>query len=173
MIATLQARLIALGILLGGLLATFLWGHHVGARAVQTRWDAAKVAQAKVVAQASAHNAAQALTWIDQFRAIGATYEAASHAHAPTVADSVAAGIAGRSLRLRDAAACPGTVPAATVRSRAADAAATQALADRVQAAIAAVRAGDTADARERQLGAQVTGLQAILRAERAAPIAQ
>ena len=160
--------LLALVLMLGG---AWLWGHHVGATGVQTQWDAAKASQAAVAAQAEARNTTQALAWVNQFSAIGAKYEANSHAQAPAVADSVAAGVVDGTLRLRGEGECPavrtGAMPTATVRSRAADAAATQALADRVQTAIAAVRAGDEADARERQLGEQVRALQGVLRAER------
>jgi hypothetical protein len=58
-------------------------------------------------------------------------------------------------------------VSEASARSRAADAASTQALTDRVTAAIEIVSIGDAADARERQLSAQIVALQEVLKAER------
>jgi len=164
----------ALGLVLALLVGGWYYGHcryDAGAASVRAQWDAAKVAQSAVVAGAQADNAAQSTTWINQFAAAGAAYEATTHAQAPAVADSVAAGVRDGTVRLRGEGECPavraGAVSAATARSRAADAAATQALVDRVQAAVAAVRAGDEADARERQLDAQVVGLQEILSAER------
>jgi hypothetical protein len=161
----ITVALVALLVALGG---SWVWGHHVGAAGVQARWDAAKTDQAQVVAHAETHNAAQSTAWINQFSAINAKYEADSHAQAPAIAETVAAGVAAGTLRLRDGThVCPGAVSAATARSRAADAAATQALADRTQTAIAAVRAGDEADRRESRLDAQVMALQAVLRAER------
>lgn len=173
MLATLQAKLIAVAAVLTLLAGGLLWfGAHergIGAAAVQARWDEAKSVQAQAVAKAEADATNRITTMRNQFDALSAKYEAATHAQAPSIADSVAAGVRDGTVRLRDAGVCPGgdQVHAVTARSRAADAAATQALADRVQAAIAAVRAGDEADARERLLGAQVIALQAVLKAER------
>lgn len=146
-------------------------GEVVGAARVQAAFDAYKAEQtAAALAATSAARGAESAQR-GAFDVIAANYEATIHAQTFPLADSLAAGIADGSLRLRNDATCPaapaGDLSAATARSRAADAAATQALADRAAAAIAAVRAGDAADARERQLGAQVTALQAILRAER------
>ncbi len=170
MFAGLYAKLIGAFMAMTLLAGLFLWGHCVGAGGVQAKWDAAKLAQstAVVIAQSAADTKYDVQQ--TKFSALGATYEATTHAQVPAVADSIAAGITGGTVQLRDKPAlCPtrGTVSAATASSRAADAAATQALADRVANSIAAVRAGDAADARERQLDAQVIGLQAILAAER------
>lgn len=133
-----------------------------GAASVQAQWDDA-------THQAQAKSAQQSLDWLTHFNTIAARYEDAIHAPQRAVADSVAAGVRIGALRLRDVPpeSCPGRVSDATASSRAADAAATQALADRVQAAIEIVRIGDEADAREHQLDAQIIGLQDTLKAER------
>lgn len=173
MLTGLYAKLIAAAAVLALLAGGLLWfGAHeraIGAAGVQARWDEAKSVQAQAVAKAEADATNRVTTMRNQFDALSAKYEAATHAQAPSIADSIAAGVRDGSVRLRDAGVCAGgdQVSAATARSRAADAAATQALADRTTAAIAAIRAGDEADARERQLGAQVIGLQGVLRAER------
>jgi len=169
MLAGLYAKLAAIAFAALILLGLFLWGHHAGASNVQAKWNASNLAQARAIADAQLQADVEAETMRNSFNALSSSYEAAVHAKHPTVADSVAAGVDTGTVQLRDAAMCAGggSVSAATARSRAADAAATQALADRVQAAIAAVRAGDEADARERQLGAQVIGLQGVLAAER------
>lgn len=174
MFAGLTAKLIAVGAVLALLVGGLVWfGSHerdIGAAGVQAQWDADKAMQSAAATEAQAKNAAQALDWTRQFAAISSKFETTTHAQAPSIADTVAADVDAGRLRLRDGAdVCPGGGAAAraTARSPAADAAATQALADRVQAAIAAVRAGDEADARERLLGAQVMALQAVLKAER------
>lgn len=172
MFTGLYARLIAFAALALLVVAGVgYYGHtryRAGQTAVQAKWDASQVAQQQAVAKAQAQNDIVSAAMRDEFNALSAKYEAAIHAQVPAVADSVSAGVSAGTIRLRDSAAsCPGVVSDATTRSRAADAAATQAIADRVQAAITAVRAGDEADARERQLGAQVIGLQAVLAAER------
>ncbi|MBT2142697.1 MULTISPECIES: hypothetical protein [unclassified Rhodanobacter] len=173
MLASIEAKLIALAaVILLLVVGVSYYGHtryRAGQTAVQAKWDASQVAQQQAVAKAQAQNDIASAAMRDEFNALSAKYEAAVHAKAPAVADSVAAGVAGGSLRLRNAGMCPGAgqVSAATARSRAADAAATQALVDRVAAAIRIVRIGDAADARELQLRAQVTGLQAVLAAER------
>lgn len=151
-------------------LALFFWGDHHGAAGVQARWDAAKAVQTAAAANQRASAAQQTLNWTEQFQTIANRYQESAHETPPVVADAVASAIAAGALRLRDQpAACPAgaTVSVATARSRAVDAAATQALADRVANSIAAVRAGSDADARERQLGQQVIALQAILATER------
>lgn len=164
----LYGALAALLLMCGGFWYAHHAGYESGRAAVQAQWDTAKAAQAKVVGQAETHNAAQATAWINQFSTINAKYEADSHAQAPAIAETVAAGVADGTLRLRDGTdVCPGDVSAATARSRAADAVATQALSDRVATAVEIVRIGDAADARERELDAQVIGLQAVLKAER------
>jgi hypothetical protein len=168
MLTGLYAKLIGLGLTLAALVGLFAWGHHVGAVGVQKRWDAAKTGQAVVAERATVAHLAQALDWNQRFATIATHYEATSHAPTPAVADSVAAAAAAGTLRLRDRTdVCPRGVPAATAAARATDAAATAALAQRVTDSIAAIRVGDAADARERQLDEQVTALQALLRAER------
>lgn len=174
MLSSLYAKLIAAAAVLALLAGGLLWfGSHergIGAAGVQAKWDEAKLAQASVVANARAANAAQALDWTKQFSAIDSHYEAASHAQIPAIADSVAAGVHDGSVRLRDGSGCPvrpDTVPAATARARVADAAAAAAATQRLADSVAAVRVGDAADAREHQLGQQVIALQAVLTAER------
>ena len=131
--------------------------------AVEAQHVAELTAKASEAARAAEHGQAQA------FESIATDYiQATTHAH-PSLAGALPAAVAAGTVRLQND--CPEThsssLSEAAARSRAADAAATQALANRVQAAIAAVQAGDEADARERQLGAQIRGLQAVLRAER------
>ncbi|NII73922.1 hypothetical protein FHW84_002495 [Dyella sp. SG562] len=174
MLASLEAKLIAIGLVLAALAGGFIWYGHTryeaGAASVQAKWDIDKSAQDEAVGKASAASVARFNSLTSQFNQLSAKYEEMTHDPMPAVADSVSAGVRNGTLGLRGEVECPvhsGTVDAATARSRAADAAATQALADRVQAAIAAVRAGDEADQRERQLGQQVVALQGILRAER------
>jgi hypothetical protein len=169
MMASIYMKLAGAGlilVLLGGL---FLWGDHHGAARVQAKWDAQKVVDAAAVAKAETNNALQTTAWQNAFNGQEVTYAKVLQTPAPTVAPTVSAAVTAGALRLRYSAVCPssGDVSAATARSRTADAVATQALADRVTAAIAAVRAGDAADARERQLDAQVTALQGVLIAER------
>ena len=169
MLTGLYAKLIGLGLTLAALAGLFLWGHHAGAASVQARWDAAKVAQGAAVDRQAAKSAVQTLDWAHQFQTINSHYEGSAHEPTPAVADSVASAAAAGTVRLRDDAnRCTGPVSVTAARSRAADAAATQSLADRTAAAIQIVRIGDAADARERQLGEQVKALQAIVRAERA-----
>jgi len=173
MLATIESKLIAAAVLLLALATAVIWfaGHErsIGAAGVQAKWDAAKASQSVLAVNASESARATENRQVNDFAGIASGYlQATTHAY-PSLADALPAAVAGGIVQLRDD--CPATpgrgVPEATARSRAADAAATQALADRVQAAIAAVRAGDEADARERQLGAQVIGLQDVLAAER------
>lgn len=168
---TLCAKLIGAGLLLAALTALCVYCHHLGAASVQAKWDAAIAAQAVTDAEASEAARAAEHAQAGDFAGIAANYlQATSHAY-PSLADALPVAVDAGAVQLRDACAEAVTsrgVPEAVARSRAADAAATQALADRVAHSIAAVRAGDEADARERQLDAQVTSLQAILSAERA-----
>lgn len=171
MLTGLYTKLIGLGLILAALAGLFLWGHHVGAANVQTRWDAAKTAQIAAVDRQAAVSVLQSATWLHQFDTIATHYEASAHETAPAVADSVSAAVRAGTLRLsgeRASDRCLGQVSDITARSRAIDAAATQALADRTAAAIRIIRIGDAADARERQLREQLTALQDVLRAERA-----
>lgn len=144
-----------------------------GAASVQAAWDAQKLQDAGAVARAQAQNDVRSRLEIGVFSAVAQKYEDTLHAQPPSVADSAAAGVAAGTLRLRDDVACsagPGAVSEATARSRSADAAATQALADRVRTGIEMVRLGDAADERERQLDAQILALQGVLTAERSQP---
>jgi hypothetical protein len=169
MMASIYAKLAAGALLLGACLGLFLWGHHVGATGVQAKWDAQKAVDAIAVAKVEAKNAATAKSQQDQFNALEAKYEQSQKVALPSIADATSASITGGTLELRDITVCPGSgnVTTATAASRAADAAATQALADRVTTAIQIVRLGDTSDARERQLDDQIAGLQGLLNAER------
>ena len=171
--STLEFRIVAWLAVLALLASALLWAHHKGAADVQAQWDAAKAVQAAQAAVAEQQKQAADDTQREAFNALAAKYEAATHAQTPTVADPTAVAVNGGALRLRDevepAAVCarPADMSDITARSRALDAAATQALADRTANSIAAVRAGDDADRRERQLGEQITILQALLRSER------
>lgn len=169
MMASIYAKLIGAGVLVAFCLGLFLYGHHVGADSVQAKWNAQKQVDAVAVAKVEEANAITAKSQQDQFNSLEAKYEQSQKVTFPAVADTVSAGIAGGTLKLRDSAVCPssGNVTQATAASRAADAAATQALADRTTAAIQIIRVGDASDARERQLDDQITGLQGLLKAER------
>lgn len=140
------------------------WLHHAGYASGKADCEAA---QAVTAGQAVASARAIEHQQTTDFAGIGADYLQATTHDYPSIADTLPAAVAAGTVRLRDDCPASRDVSAASARSRAADAAATQALADRVEAAVAAVRTGDEADARERQLGAQVTALQAVLRAER------
>lgn len=98
-------------------------------------------------------------------------YETLLHQQGPSIATATSTAVAAGSLILRDAGTqtCPrrGTGDSATAAARAADAAATQALADRTKAAIEIISIGDEADKREHDLDAQIVGLQAIVMADR------
>lgn len=169
MIPGLYAKLAAIVLAALVLLGLFLWGHHVGAAAVQAKWDKATAGQTVAAVKASEAARTTETAQATDFAGIASGYlQATTHAY-PSIADALPAAVDAGAVRLRDNCPSPtgGGVSEATARSRAADAAATQALADRVENSISAVRAGDEADARERQLGAQVIGLQAVLTAER------
>lgn len=79
----------------------------------------------------------------------------------PSIADALPATVATGTVRLRNDCPAGDTRAADTAASRAAGEAATAALANRVQTAIDAVRIGDEADKRERDLREQVIALQA------------
>jgi len=168
MMASIYAKLAGVLLILALFAGTFLWGDHHGTAKVQAQWDAAKVVQQVAVAKAEAASAAQAKAQQESFNTLEAKYETAIQP-APLLSAALPAALAAGTLQLRDPTVCPsrGDVSAATAASRAADAAATQALADRATNSIAAVRIGDAADARERQLDAQIVGLQGLLKAER------
>lgn len=170
MINSIYAKLAVLAVVLALLIVLFLWGHHVGRADVQSKWDVAKAAQSVAAVVASEAARATENRQSSDFSGIENTYlQATTHAY-PSIADALPAAVGAGALRLRNDCPAGGgaDVSAVTASARAADAAATAALAQRVADSIAAVRAGDAADDRERQLGAQVTALQAVLRAERA-----
>ncbi len=173
MFTGLQVKLIAAVVLLIAMAGAIAWfGAHergIGAAKVQARWDAVSKAQATVAAKADVAARVKEHRQATDFAGIASSYLQATTHDYPSVANTLPAAVAAGAVQLRDN--CPATrggdVPGASAASRERDAAATQALADRVEAAVAAVRAGEQADARERQLGAQVTALQALLNAER------
>lgn len=157
-------------VVLFALLSTsFAVGHHQGAKAVQAKWDVATAGSNVVATKASESARVTEQQQSNDFSGIETGYlQATTHAY-PTIGASIPAAFDAGTVQLRDRCPSPagGSVSKATAASRAADAASTQAIADRVENSIAAVRAGDAADARERQLDQQVTALQALLLAER------
>lgn len=169
MMASIYAKLIGAGIIVAFCLGLFLYGHHVGTDSVKAKWNAQKLVDAAAVAKVEAANAITAKSHQDQFNALEAKYEQSQKVVFPSVADVVSSGVAGGTLRLRDSTVCPssGNVTATTAASRAADAAATAAIAQRVTDSISAIRVGDAADKREAVLDAQIIGLQGLLQAER------
>lgn len=138
------------------------WLHHSG-YASGVAHEATIVAQrdAKAAAEAQKREAAMR----DAYNALAQRYEQ-DKAHAQADHDRAIADLRDGAVKLQDKWTCP-SLPAVTVASRERDAAATQALADRTAAAIRIVQLGYDADKREAELGAQVTALQGILRAER------
>lgn len=129
--------------------------------------DNGKVTAAKVQAQ----NAKDKAALQSKYDSVEQNYELLLQQQGPSIATATSTAVASGTLVLRDAGTqtCPSSNQGsdATAASRAADAAATQALADRVTTAIQIVRIGDAADTRERQLDAQIVGLQAIINADR------
>ncbi|QEE24512.1 hypothetical protein CS053_08710 [Rhodanobacter glycinis] len=174
MFGTLTAKLITWGVVGVLITAGLLYFHHSaylkGEAHVQAQWDAIKASQAAVAIAASEKARSTEQAQANDFAGISSNFlQATTHAY-PSIADALPAAVAAGTVRLRND--CPASpagsgVSQATARSRAADAAATQALSDRVATAVEIVRIGDAADARERQLDAQVIGLQDILKAER------
>jgi hypothetical protein len=165
----IYAKLIGALLVLVALLGLWLWGHHVGAASVQAKWDVANAKQSIIAVKASEAARSIENRQANDFAGIATNYlQATNHAY-PSLADALPSAVSSGTLQLRDR--CPATsspsVSEAAARSRAADAASTQALADRVTAAIEIVSIGDAADARERQLGAQIVALQEVLKAER------
>jgi len=156
----------------GVVILGYEWGHS-GKVALEAKYNLQvqvdKAAAAKVVAD----NKLKTDDLKKQVADANAKYEAIRDAQTPSVSDSISASMSAGALKLRNTAAetCPSgsAGSAATVASRAADAAATQALEDRVQTAIAVVRVGDEADKREQLLDAKITALQDVINAERAA----
>jgi hypothetical protein len=173
MFESLEAKAIAstvLTVLLILAVVGFAWHErNVGADGVQAKWDLANAQEAKLTVHASETARAAEHQQAADFAGIATTFlQATTHAY-PSIADTLPAAVAAGTVQLRDACPAPdrGGVSAAAAASRERDAAATQALADRVADSIAAVRAGDDADAREQQLDAKINALQAVLRAER------
>lgn len=155
------------------LLAGAAWAAHherdVGRAQVQAKWDLS-VAQQNRVAVAASEKArtTEHQQATDIANAATNYVEVLTHAQ-PTLSAAIPAAVAAGTLKLRNDCPAPDrrSLSETTARSRLADAAATEALAKRVEAAAVVIRVGDTSDARERQLSAQVTALQAVLRAER------
>lgn len=143
-------------------------GLHQGRAAVQARWDAETARQQAAAAAEQSRLDAAARGAQDAVTAIGDRYDE-TLLPTPGIADSVAADLGSGTLRVRYECAAPGAdpVPGPAGRAGQLDAAAAAADENRREAAIASVRAGDDADARERQLREQVIALQAVLRAER------
>lgn len=144
---------------------------HKGEVTLQARWDAQNKLNASVAAAAKAKNASTTSYLQNQFGGINSTYLGITNAPTPSIFSTIPASMSAGTVQLRDTASCPSSSrgSTATAASRAADAAATQALADRVSNSIAAVRAGDEADKRERDLDAQIIALQNAITAERKA----
>lgn len=160
--------LAAIAALLGGMA---LFGAHergIGAAKVQAKWDLATAKQNVVTVEASEKARVTEQKQVTSFTGIEAGYLQAT-THEPTPFDLPAALAAG-TLKLRNdcTAPDPRRVSRAASRSRELDAAATEAISKRVEAASTVVRVGHASDARERQLSAQVTALQSLLNAERA-----
>lgn len=174
MLASIEAKMIAFAALsmlvIGG---AWYYGHtryEAGAAAVQAKWDAAKATQAAAAITASETARAIENRQANDFAGIASGYlQATTHAY-PSIADALPAAVAAGAVQLRNdcpAASAGGGMSEAAARSRAADAAATQALADRTRAAIAAVRIGDAADKREADFRALILAQRALLTAER------
>ena len=164
-----------------GIVAAVLWT--AATAYVGYRWESANNAQtlsdwkqqvddAKVTAaKVQTKNAQDQAALQTKYNDVEQNYEVLLQQQGPSIATATSTAIAAGSLILRDAGTqiCPrsNAGDSATVAARAADAAATQALADRLSSSVAAVRAGDAADQRERELDAQIVGLQAIVIADR------
>ncbi len=145
---------------------------HAGVVALQNKITAQAAADKFAAQKVQLENEVKTTNLQKQLDEANSLYEQSIQQPAVSVASSIAAGVADRTIRLRvPDQTCPASSAGSniTASARAADAAATQALADRVRYSIAAVRAGDAADKRESELDAQIIGLQTVLRAERAA----
>jgi hypothetical protein len=173
MFASIEAKLIAAAVLLIALATAVIWfGTHergIGAASVQAKWDATTSAQAAVAVEASEAARGTEQQQSNDFAGISAGYlQATTHAY-PSIADALPAAVAAGAVQLRDTCPAAGSDSRAeaAARARRADAAVTQALADRVTHSIAAVRAGDDADKREAEFRALIVSLRATLTAER------
>lgn len=169
LLAGIYGKLAGLALILLLFLGLFMWGHHVGAAAVQAKWDLATAQQTQLALKSSESARATEHTQAQAFAGIESTYlQISSHVY-PSIADSLPAAVAAGTVRLRNACPAAGSsdVPSTATRARELDAAATQALADRTQAAIFAVSAGDAADKREADFRALIVSLRALLSAER------
>lgn len=169
MLSGLYAKLICLALITLMLVGLFLWGRHVGASSVQAKWDTANASQTVVAVKASEGARATENRQATDFAGIASGYLQATTDAYPSLSDALPAAVAAGTVQLRDT--CPahagGGVSQATADSRAADAAVTQALADRVANSIAAVSAGDAADKREADFRALIVALRAALTIER------
>ncbi len=174
-LGTAYAKLAGLVLILVACAALFAWGHHLGADAVQAKWDLANAAQTKLAVQASESARATEHGQAQAFAGIATTYLQATTHDYPSIADTLPAAVAAGAVRLRNdcPAAGSGSVPSTTAGASRVDASAAAAATQRLADAVAAVRVAEQADARERQLGAQITALQAILSAERSPPSTQ
>jgi hypothetical protein len=148
---------LAASLLLGGWYLHHRW-YDAGYQA-----KSAEVATQDAKAKAAADKRETAMR--DAYNALANRYEK-DKADAQAIHDRDVAALHAGTLKLQDRWTCPG-VSAAAARSRELDAAATQALADRTAAAIEIVSIGIDADKREADLGAQVTALQGVVRADR------
>lgn len=169
MIVTLEEKLLSLAAVLLFALAMFLYGMHVGGHKVQAKWDVANAAQT-VAAVASSEAARTAETkHATAFNDATTHYLEVTRHVTPSLAQGIPAALAAGTLRLSGECSAPAGsgVSRATAASRARDAAATQALADRVKNSIAAVQAGDDSDAREQYLRARIELDESLLKAER------
>jgi hypothetical protein len=175
MSTTVYTKLIAAGLFLLVFLAGEFWfgvhERHIGAANTQAKWDKQTAGQAQEAIVASEGARATEHGQATAFDAVFTHYlQDTTHAY-PSLADSIPAAIASGTLRL--SGQHPTIAPtdcglsAATARSRGADAATTQALADRTESAIRIVRLNDASDAREKLLDAKIAALQSLLDAER------
>jgi membrane protein involved in colicin uptake len=140
---------------------------HKGVAQIQSAWDAQKKVDVAAAKEAKLHSDAETDAMRRNYNLISGKYDRLLNAQLPSIADTIPASLSAGTLQLRYETTCPANHSdagaKATAASRARDAAATQALADRVAASIAAVRVGDASDARERQLDAQIDALQEVV----------
>ena len=139
----------------------YRWGHS-DAQAIQAAWDKERTAGQIAAAKTEASNTIKTAALQGKFDKLQEKYNELLSTPPPSVSVATSASITAGTLKLRNEPTCPRSDAGAndTARSRAADAAATQALADRVSNSIAAVRVGDAATKREHDLDAQIIGLQ-------------
>jgi hypothetical protein len=148
---------LAASLLLGGWYLHHRWFHD----GYQAKSAEVAVQDAKAKVEADKRETAMR----DAYNALASKYEQ-DKADAQATHDRDVAALHAGTLKLQDRWTCPG-VSGPSIASRERDAAATQALADRTQAAIEIVSIGYDADKREADLDAQVRALQGILQADR------